>query len=37
MIGVAMGINNLLEIFNEKYYEPRGRILESMGRMFRHA
>jgi len=21
MIGVAMGINNLLEIFNEKYYD----------------
>jgi hypothetical protein len=38
MIGVAMGINNLLEIFNEKYYdELEGGILESMGRMFRHA
>jgi len=38
MIGVAMGINNLLEIFNEKYYESlEGGILESMGRMFRHA
>lgn len=38
MIGVAMGINNLLEIFNEKYYEElEGGILESMGRMFRHA
>ena len=38
MIGVAMGINNLLEIFNEKYYENlEGGILESMGRMFRHA
>jgi len=38
MIGVAMGINNLLEIFNEKYYEDlEGGILESMGRMFRHA
>jgi len=33
-----MGINNLLEIFNEKYYENlEGGILESMGRMFRHA
>ncbi len=38
MIGVAMGINTLLEIFNEKYYETlEGGILESMGRMFRHA
>jgi hypothetical protein len=38
MIGVAMGINTLLEIFNEKYYESlEGGILESMGRMFKHA
>jgi hypothetical protein len=38
MIGVVMGINNLLEIFNEKYYEHlEGGILESFGRMFRHA
>ncbi|MBI5767921.1 MAG: TonB-dependent receptor [Verrucomicrobia bacterium] len=38
MIGVALGINNLLEIFNEKYYEHLdGGILESFGRMFRHA
>jgi hypothetical protein len=38
MIGVAMGINNLLEVFNEKYYEHlEGGILESFGRMFRHA
>jgi hypothetical protein len=38
MIGVAMGINNLLEIFNEKYYENlEGGILESFGRLFRHA
>lgn len=38
MIGVAMGINTLLEVFNEKYYEDlEGGILESMGRMFRHA
>jgi hypothetical protein len=38
MVGVAMGINTLLEIFNEKYYENlEGGILESMGRMFRHA
>jgi hypothetical protein len=38
MIGVAMGINNLLEIFNEKYYENlEGGILESFGRLLRHA
>jgi hypothetical protein len=38
MIGVAMGINNLLEIFNEKYYqELEGGILESLGRLFRYA
>jgi len=38
MIGIALGINTLLEIFNEKYYEHlEGGILESMGRMFRHA
>jgi hypothetical protein len=38
MIGVALGINNLLEIFNERYYEHlEGGILESFGRMFRHA
>jgi hypothetical protein len=37
MIGVALGINNLLEIFNEKYYENlEGGILESFGRLFRH-
>ncbi len=38
MIGVTLGINNLLEIFNEKYYEHLdGGILESFGRMFKHA
>jgi hypothetical protein len=38
MIGVAMGINNLLEVFNEKYYENLdGGILESFGRMFKYA
>jgi hypothetical protein len=38
MIGVAMGINNLLEIFNENYYENlEGGILESFGRLFRNA
>ena len=38
MIGVAMGINNLLEIFNEKYYDHlEGGILESFGRLFRNS
>jgi hypothetical protein len=38
MIGVVLGINNLLEIFNEKYYEHlEGGILESFGRMFKNA
>ncbi len=38
MIGVSMGINNLIEIFNEKYYENlEGGILESFGRLFRHS
>ena len=38
MIGVTMGINNLLEIFNEKYYENlAGCILESFGRLFRNS
>ena len=38
MIGVAMGINNLHEVFNEKYYEHlEGGILESFGRLFRNS
>ena len=38
MIGVAIGINNLLEIFNEKYYENlEGGILEAFGRLFRNS
>ena len=38
MIGVAMGINNLLEIFHEKYYEHlEGGILENFGRLFRNS
>lgn len=38
MIGMAMGINNLLEVFNERYYENLpGGILESFGRLFRNA
>jgi hypothetical protein len=35
---VAMGINNLLEVFNESHYENlEGGILESFGRLFRNA
>ena len=38
MIGVAMGVSNLIEIFNEKYYENlEGGILESFGRLFRNS
>ncbi len=38
MIGVVLGINNLVEIFNEKYYDNLpGGILESFGRMFRQS
>lgn len=38
MIGVAMGINNLLKIFNEKYYDRlEGGILKSFGRLFRNS
>src|ERR1700727_2910765 len=38
MIGVAVGVNNLLEVFNEKYYENlEGGILESFGRLFKNA
>ena len=38
MIGIAMSITTLHEVFTEKYYENlEGGILESMGRMFRHA
>ena len=38
MIGVTLGISNLLEIFNEKYYEHlEGGILESFGRLFKNA
>lgn len=36
-IGLAMGVNTLLEVFNEKHYENlEGGILESLGRLFRH-
>lgn len=35
-IGIAMGINNLLEIFQEKYYEQLdGGLLEAFGRLFK--
>ncbi|MEM9160828.1 MAG: TonB-dependent receptor [Verrucomicrobiota bacterium] len=38
MVGVTMGINNLLEVFNEKYYTNLpGGILENFGRLFRNA
>lgn len=38
MIGLVMGVNSLVELFNEKYYENlAGGILESFGRLFRNA
>lgn len=38
MIGLVMGISDLLEIFDERHYEHlEGGILESFGRMFRNA
>ena len=38
MVGVTMGINNLLEVFNEKYYENLdGGILEAFGRLFKNS
>ncbi len=37
MVGVVMGVNNLVEIFDERYYEDlSGGILESFGRLFRN-
>src|ERR1700730_10257380 len=37
MNGVAVGINYMLEIFNEKYYDNlEGGILEAFGRLFRN-
>jgi hypothetical protein len=37
MVGVTMGINNLLEVFNEKYYANLdGGLLESFGRLFKN-
>lgn len=36
-IGVVIGLNNLLQIFNDKFYEQlEGGILESFGRLFRN-
>lgn len=36
MLGIVLGINNLLEIFNEKYYDGlEGGILEACGRLFK--
>jgi len=38
MIGVAMGVGSLVEVFNEKYYENlQGGVLEAIGRLFRYA
>ena len=38
MIGMVMGVNHILELFNEKYYENlEGGILESFGRLFRNS
>jgi len=38
MIGLVMGINHILELFKEKYYEDlEGGILESFGRLFRNS
>lgn len=35
-IGLAMGVNNLLEIFNEQYYEKLpGGIMEAFGKLFK--
>jgi len=36
MVGIALGINNLLEVFNEGYYDNlAGGILEACGRLFK--
>jgi hypothetical protein len=36
MVGIALGINNLLEVFNEQYYDNlAGGILEACGRLFK--
>ncbi len=36
MVGITLGINNLLEVFNEQYYDNLpGGILEACGRLFK--
>lgn len=36
MVGISLGINNLLEVFNEQYYDNlAGGILEACGRLFK--
>jgi len=38
MIGMVMGVNHILELFTERYYEHlEGGILESFGRLFRNS
>ena len=38
MVGMVMGVNSLVELFKEKYYENLpGGILESFGRLFRNS
>lgn len=37
MVGIVMGVNHLVEVFDEKYYEDlSGGILESFGRLFKN-
>lgn len=37
MVGIVLGVNNLVEVLDEKYYENlEGGILESFGRLFRN-
>ncbi len=37
MVGIVLGVNNLVEVFDERYYENlEGGILESFGRLFRN-
>jgi triacylglycerol esterase/lipase EstA (alpha/beta hydrolase family) len=34
-MGLAMGVNNLVDIFDEKYRHLSGGILEAFGKLFR--
>jgi hypothetical protein len=34
-MGLAMGVNNLVDIFDEKYYRHLSGILEAFGKLFR--